>query len=343
MASHEILHPVSELSHLIVSLRGGSDTESESEEYDDDEESSESDVDSDVDSDDEDEDSTEEEYDSDEEYDEEEEEDDDDDAAVSTKTETSNPDDQEYDEVLMPTSFQQLGVTLGVTFISNKLDMSDKRVIKFARFAFLAYVIVTQLFLLYVRFQAKQIDDRTPITINNPLSSIIGSQLQKSEGNNRNDMVKNIASSFLSSKSTVVEYDLKQIKSMNNGLLFPMLMLWFLHFKLNQVQPLFFQTASGFLNLIYSPLFQVYILGRNLERPFNMKRPNPMAEKLEQLQKNQMDSNEEESAVTKEEVQNDEDESDEDSDEEDESDESEEDSDDDDESDEDTDDTDSEE
>lgn len=125
LASHEILHPVSELNHLIVSLRGGSDTESESEEYDDDEENSESDVESD----DEDEDSTDEEYDSDEEYEEEE----DDDTAVSTKTETSNPEDQEYDEVLMPSSFQQLGVTLGVTFISNRLDMYDKRVIKFAR------------------------------------------------------------------------------------------------------------------------------------------------------------------------------------------------------------------
>ena len=131
LALNENLPPVSELNQLIVSLRGGSDTESESEEYDDDEESSGSDVESDDESDDEDEDSTEDEYDSDEEYDEEEE--DEEDAAVSTKTETSNPEDQEYDEVLMPTSFQQLGVTLGVTFISNRLDMSDKRVIKFAR------------------------------------------------------------------------------------------------------------------------------------------------------------------------------------------------------------------
>ena len=132
LASHEIPHTVSDLNNLIVSLRGGSDTESESEEYEEDEESSESDDESDDETDDEtdDEDSTEEEYDSDEEY---EEEDEDNETAVSTKIETSKLEDQEYDEVLMPSSFQQLGVTLGVTFISNRLDMSDKRVIKFAR------------------------------------------------------------------------------------------------------------------------------------------------------------------------------------------------------------------
>merc|ERR1712051_113213 len=39
---------------------------------------------------------------------------------------------------------------------------------------------------------------------------------------------------------------------------------------------LFYQTASGILNLVYSPLFQVYVLGRNLERPFvTPTPPNP--------------------------------------------------------------------
>ena len=30
------------------------------------------------------------------------------------------------------------------------------------------------------------------------------------------------------------------------------------------------------MNLFYSPLFQVYVLGRNLERPFKTALPNPM-------------------------------------------------------------------
>jgi hypothetical protein len=73
------------------------------------------------------------------------------------------------------------------------------------------------------------------------------------------------------------------MRKMNGSLLFPMILLYFLHFKMKQVQPLLMQTATGIANLIYSPLFQVYLLGRNLERPF--KPPvmtNPMMEALKQ-------------------------------------------------------------
>merc|ERR1712176_1323737 len=82
------------------------------------------------------------------------------------------------------------------------------------------------------------------------------------------DMVKNLASSFLKTESTIVEYDMGQTKNMQGGVLFNMLLMWFLHFKMQQVQPLLVTTINGFLQLIYNPLFQVYIMGRNLERPF---------------------------------------------------------------------------
>jgi Phosphate transport (Pho88) len=97
-------------------------------------------------------------------------------------------------------------------------------------------------------------------------------------------MMKNLASSFLSSSSTVVEYDLKQANSMQSGLIFNMAMNWFLHFKMGQVQPLLIQSMTGLLNLLYSPLFQVYVLGRNLQRPFpnpNLKKP-PASEATEE-------------------------------------------------------------
>lgn len=93
-------------------------------------------------------------------------------------------------------------------------------------------------------------------------------------------MVKNMADSFLSSQSTIFEYDLSQAKALTNSVLFPMVMLWFLHFKMGQVQPLFFQTANGVKDLIMNPLFQCYVLGRKLERPFrNLK--------MEEMQKRQ--------------------------------------------------------
>lgn len=92
-------------------------------------------------------------------------------------------------------------------------------------------------------------------------------------------MVKEMASQFLSSKTTVLEYDLKQAKSMNSGLLINMAFMWFLHFKMQQTQPLLAQTVTGVLNLVYSPLFQVYMLGKNLERPFK----NPASKGLAAL------------------------------------------------------------
>lgn len=125
-----------------------------------------------------------------------------------------------------------------------------------------------QAFLLYVRLQAKSLNNRTPIQMTNPFSKILEST--------QNSQVKNLASSLLTSQSTIVEYDLAQIKSMNGGLLMNMAFLWFLHYKMGQTQPLFLQTVQGMLNLYFSPLFQVYILGRNLERPFK----NPTLSKL---------------------------------------------------------------
>lgn len=129
---------------------------------------------------------------------------------------------------------------------------------------------------MYVRIRAKLNNDRTEIETTNPLSGLVSSQLSQKQGG---DMVKDLASQFLSSKTTVMEYDLKQAKSMNNGLLINMAFMWFLHFKMEQTQPLIAQTVTGVLNLVYSPLFQVYMLGRNLERPFK----NPASKGLAAL------------------------------------------------------------
>lgn len=192
---------------------------------------------------------------------------------------TSNADDNEgYDEPLSLAPLQDMGITLGVMFACNKLDLTNTKIIKIGRFAFIAYVIIAQLFLMYVRYKAKSNSDTTEITVDNPISNLLQNQLSSGASGGGGDMVKNIANSMLSSSSTVMDYDLKTAKSMGNGMLFPMGMLWFLHFKMGQVQPLFYQTTNGIKELVFSPLFQIYILGRNLERPFKNK-------KTEDLQK----------------------------------------------------------
>jgi Phosphate transport (Pho88) len=178
---------------------------------------------------------------------------------------------QKFDEPLVASPLTNLYASIGVMLLARRVDLFHPTVVRIARIAFIAYVVLLQLFLFYVRVEAKRIDDRTPIELTNPLSAVLAGQL--GGGSNSRDgggagLMKNLASSFLSSKSTVLEYDLKQAKGMQSGLIFNMLMMWFLHFKMNQVQPLLIQTANGIMSLVYSPLFQVYVLGRNLERPF---------------------------------------------------------------------------
>lgn len=160
--------------------------------------------------------------------------------------------------------------------IARKLDMYNPTIVRVLRFAFIAQIILQQAFILYFRIMASKNNDRTPLTIQNQLSSMLQSQLDQADG--ANGMVKNLASSFLSSSSTVMEYDIKQANNMQGGMLFTLALMWFLHFKLGQVQPLLMQIATGILNLGFNPLFQVYVLGRNLERPF--KTPVSAAQKM---------------------------------------------------------------
>ena len=98
------------------------------------------------------------------------------------------------------------------------------------------------------------------------------------------------------------EYDLSQAKSMNNGLLFPMLMLYFLHFKMGQVQPLFFQTINGLKDFLFSPLVQVHVLGKNLERPFKNKKMEDMKAQADLLKGEQGDGEEDGDGEEEEEV-----------------------------------------
>jgi hypothetical protein len=185
-----------------------------------------------------------------------------------------------YDDLLTPPAMQQLFVSVGVMMLSKRIDITNEKAVRIARYAFLAYLVSVQAFLLYVTLSAKTTNDRTPVKITSPFASLLPSNLA---GGGGNFMVKAIADQILSTQTTVLEYDLKMAWKMNSGLLFPMLFLYFLHFKMRQVQPLLMQTATGFVNLAYSPLFQVYVLGRNLERPFRPPAAtNPMMDALKQ-------------------------------------------------------------
>jgi len=204
---------------------------------------------------------------------------------TSIKSKSQKSDDIiDYDDMLQPPAMQQMMITVGVMLLSNKIDILNVKAVRIARYAFVSYLVVTQFFLGYVYLRVKSMNDRTSITISNPLAGLVnGAGGGSGSGAGTNFMVKAITNQVLSTSTTIFEYDIKQVKKMNGSLLFPMIMLYFLHFRMKQVQPLLMQTCTGVMNLVYSPLFQVYVLGRNLERPF--KPPvNPMMEAMQKQQ-----------------------------------------------------------
>ena len=187
---------------------------------------------------------------------------------------------QKFDEPFVLSPLQSIYTTVGVMYLSRKVDFFAPTTVRIIRFAYLAYLVLQQITIFFIRIQARRMNDQTPIELTNPLSSIL--QNKMSSEDNSNGMMKSLASSLLRSTSTVLEYDLQQTRSMQTGLILNMLMQWFLHFKMEQVQPVVMQTVNGLVQLVYSPLFQVYILGRNLERPFK----TAAMMRMEQMKKN---------------------------------------------------------
>lgn len=288
---------------LVLSTRGGASVKDDAEESDDEYESEDEDEEYE-DSDDE--------YESEEDY--EEDKDEDDEASVTPSS--SSIDKGPCDTLLPLPPFQQMGLTLGIMCFSKKLDFADKKVIKWCRICFLSCMVLTQTFLACVRIRAYQMNDTTTINqqeVNPLLSALLPSSTP--------DIAKQLASKMLASSTpqSIMDYDISQAKVFNNRLFFPTAFLFFLHFKMGQVQPLLCQSASGILNLIYSPLWQAYVLGRNLERPFKI--PSPLSNLAQTADHDDKDDEDTTSIVDDEETSEQDDDNDEDDEEEEDSDE----------------------
>lgn len=137
-----------------------------------------------------------------------------------------------------------------------------------------------------MRLVATRRGDTATVEARNPAIDMLLTQIRLD--GNAQEMAKRLTASLLGSETTVMEYDLRQASDMQGGVIVNMLFMWFLHFKLEKVQPLLIQVLMGFFQLGCSPLFQVYVsgsfdrkllrccliltsakvLGRNLERPF---------------------------------------------------------------------------
>lgn len=79
-------------------------------------------------------------------------------------------------------------------------------------------------------------------------------------------------------ETTVVDYDLQQLKKVVTQLGMSMAIIGFLHLNWGYTQPLFIQSFMGPINLFKHALVKIYLLGEtgNIEnRPF--EEPNPLA------------------------------------------------------------------
>ena len=212
--------------------------------------------------------------------------------AEDSEVEESNPEYNEYDtdeeitldtydEPLVPNPMSSMIAVVGAMTVFRRFDMYDPQVVRNARIAFIVYISSVMAFSMYVRYKARERNDQRPVEMENAIAGLVKSQINNAmAGSPSSETVKGLANKFLTSVTNVMEYDMQQAGALRNSVLAPMLILWILHFKMKQVQPLLMQIVTGLSNLMYHPLVQVYVMGRNLERPF--KKPlSPMEQSFQ--------------------------------------------------------------
>lgn len=72
---------------------------------------------------------------------------------------------------------------------------------------------------------------------------------------------------------TISEYDSAELRKLIQQTVFSVLLLSFLHYKYEYIQPLILQSILPLKNLYSTPLFKIFILGRNAETEKELKRP----------------------------------------------------------------------
>lgn len=316
--SLSLLQPYSMATHVALTTRGGAESDNKEEEEDSDDDSDsdgdsdaeEETVEADNDADDEEEVSDSETEDEEDVYmdDEEEEEV----TAVATTRKSKKKKGvkkQEYDEPYFMSPSMYLYTTFVPILIGRKIDLYQPRIVRLLRyvdgmgcvliariatfrivrshclysvfyihsFLFITQLLVQQAFIFYVRIMAKTNNDRTIIHLESPVDTMLKSKMGGADLGS-NEGLKKLMSNFLSKDVTVMQYDMDQAKGMQTSIIITMIITWVMHFKFQQVQPLLMTIISGYFQLFMNPLFQIYILGRNLERPFKAPKPAWMEE-----------------------------------------------------------------
>ncbi|GMH48512.1 hypothetical protein TrLO_g4557 [Triparma laevis f. longispina] len=180
---------------------------------------------------------------------------------------------------------KQMLVTFSAMALIKKLDLTSPTVIKNARLAFITYHILIQALVLYIVQKCTAILESNKssnnkkwngkmVKIESPWKKMLSAAVSQSSGND----AKNLVSGALGSSSEIPEpeYDINEAKKLRSSQLFPILFMYYLHFKRGSVQPLIYQTIMGVYGLWSNPLVRVYVLGENVNRPFVVQGGNPL-------------------------------------------------------------------
>ena len=158
----------------------------------------------------------------------------------------------------MPKLKSSMFVAPLVLFGWSKLDIEvdpetpeGQQNVELIRMAFIGCVAVCYLFAFYVKTLVRSKRDDTMVTVTTP---------------------KTMAAEAKTEEITVTEHDTREATKMMSGILMPLLIIGFLHYKWAYIRPLVMQCVMMPMSLYDNKLIKVHVLGQpatgDLQRPW---------------------------------------------------------------------------
>ncbi|XBW38190.1 hypothetical protein QEN19_003782 [Hanseniaspora menglaensis] len=151
-----------------------------------------------------------------------------------------------------------IGVMLLSNYVCKKLDMTDPQIINYLRIFYVTFNVLTYLTYQYIKMKISKKNDLKTIKYQNQKSPM--QMLLKGGASDENEEAV--------ITTTVVQYDLEQVESLIKGMYTSWLMMGGMHFYMKYTQPMVMQGISPIKSVLEHPLFNAYVLGKEVERPF---------------------------------------------------------------------------
>eukprot|EP00903_Cladosiphon_okamuranus_P016072 g14836.t1 len=180
-------------------------------------------------------------------------------------------------------------------WLGNKLQPTIESHVRTARAIYTAYLVFSQALCMYIRYLIWKKNDDTEMEVPPPpqlknfmeagkagvAAEATGAAAGGGEGGAKEAAggLGGAASSLgpmldkmMTSKRPVKKYDMNTIQGMRRGQFWASLLMCYTHLRRGMIKPMMLQASFGVLRMLDSPLFHIYVLGReakgNLARPF---------------------------------------------------------------------------